>query len=184
MVKRESKPKSRVGQTVQSICNPAHRFVIGNVCRNGVKRHYQHHRKPNARILVSFFMDMQGEVVYGWRRGTKYLYFGRTSNLLSRLSHHHIVGRAEPFQRKDVIDVWFFHSALDALAFEAKLQRIYQPLYSMTLGNGPLEKPEERVCLGCKTPFKPTRAWQKFCSSRCRGRDSEGQSNRRHAVVA
>lgn len=97
--------KFRVGQKVRAA-------RVRPLSRIAVKRRCRHHRKPNARISASTVMDLKADAVYGWRRGSKYLYFGFTSNLLSRLSRHHIVGVVEPLQRKDVIDVWLCPSCI------------------------------------------------------------------------
>lgn len=45
--------------------------------------------------------------VYGWRRGERYLYIGRTLNLFRRIGGHHVIDSKESCVSGDVIDVWF-----------------------------------------------------------------------------
>lgn len=44
--------------------------------------------------------------VYAWRRGTEWLYIGSTSQLLTRMRTHDVIGKHEPIQTGDLISLW------------------------------------------------------------------------------
>jgi hypothetical protein len=81
---------------------------------------------PDLTLPTSLF---NRSVVYGWRRGEKYLYIGQTKSLLKRLAGHHKVGLILDFEETDNLDLWFCESK-DLLTLEESLIRLYQPTYN------------------------------------------------------
>lgn len=100
---------------------------------------YSYHMQPHQILSSQFYMSPS---VYGWRRGTEYLYIGQALSLLKRFGGHHIIGIREDFQKDDKIDVWFFDKHLDASIFESKMIKEHFPKYNTG------QKPRYR-------PYKP-----------------------------
>ena len=116
-------------------------------------------------------MALLDHCTYAWRRGDKYLYVGATSNALGRLSHHNMIGIAEPLQPSDTIEVWTHLDYRLAQAHEIYMIETFEPKYNGEEVDGKYESLRSisvRKCVGCRTEFKPSRWWQKWCNVDCR----------------
>lgn len=90
----------------------------------------------SAEIKGKFFHNNKGiylprYLVYGWRRGTFYLYIGRSSSGKERFLYgHHVVDKVEPIRNTDFIDVWYCEK-YELEGLELKLIKHYQPTYNI-----------------------------------------------------
>lgn len=106
-------------------------------------------------------------VVYTWKRGSTLLYVGLTTNFLSRLSRHNIIGRAEPLLKSDSIQIFLCRDYSQGERMARRLQRKHCPKYSTP--HDSLDKTKNpRECLACGETFLPKRWWQRYCSKNCR----------------
>lgn len=81
---------------------------------------------PDLTLPISL---LTRTLVYGWRRGERYLYIGQTNALLRRMGTHHKVGKILDFEPTDNLDIWLV-DAKDLLVVEEALIRLHQPLYN------------------------------------------------------
>jgi predicted GIY-YIG superfamily endonuclease len=121
-------------------------------------------RQPDSAIQADVYIGLVRPGVYGWRRGSDYLYIGCSANLLGRISNHNVIGKVETFLNTDVIDFWFESQTYYEL--EKALVREFRPKYNVE--HLLEESYSERACLMCKKMFMPKRRWQKYCKPECR----------------
>jgi len=99
---------------------------------------------------------LRSYLVYGWRRGEKYLYIGLSGVGLTRLNNgHHVFGR-DKLLSTDEIDVWYCDSRLEAGLLESKLIKEHKPKHNK-MYNQPerkVEKGETFLCLGMELDKK------------------------------
>jgi predicted GIY-YIG superfamily endonuclease len=79
---------------------------------------------------ASFFLKYSGPHVYLWRRGFEYLYIGSSLNVLSRLASHDKVGKIEPLQQNDQIQLIRCQDKRSMLSFEKLLIQRYRPRHN------------------------------------------------------
>ena len=98
--------------------------------------------EPNLTFPMSNFL---GHAVYGIRRDGRYLYIGKTSQLLSRFGGHHIVGIKFQLEPTDSLDLWMCKSSHDAFVLELELILEHRPKHNTihTPGSG-LKNVEKR----------------------------------------
>ena len=109
--------------------------------------------------------------LYTWRRGEEYLYIGCSTQVLIRISQHKIIGRSEPLQQGDTIEIYAFDDLQKAYELKAEWTIQYKPKYSSCLLGPSGGEPGMASCQKCGVEFPQTRAWQKYCSA-CRGKTS------------
>lgn len=71
--------------------------------------------------------------IYIWRRDQVYLYIGISADVFRRIVSHNIIGKEEPFQKTDTVEVYAYPSDTEWSIIEqdeAALIRQHQPLYN------------------------------------------------------
>lgn len=122
------------------------------------------------------FLALQGRpVLYIWRRQETVLYVGLSGMVLGRIGRHNVIGRVEPVLDGDVIE---FHDLEtqdweDAKLMEQEAIEAFHPKYNISTVPTS-DRPRTAACLNCKRLFKKKRAWQRWCSKKCR--DGHGQT--------
>jgi hypothetical protein len=63
---------------------------------------------PTPHKSIKVFEYYSGNIVYGWRRGNRYLYIGMSTKGSERAFNkdHHVIGKVEDWNKRDVIDIW------------------------------------------------------------------------------
>ena len=64
--------------------------------------------------------------VYGWKRGDKYLYIGKSRNGIGRLHWHHKIKLGD-IQEGDVLDLWYPSDNRTIETIEVELIQLFQP---------------------------------------------------------
>ena len=107
-------------------------------------------------------------VVYAWLRETHVLYVGYSSNGLSRLANHNVVGAVDPIRQGDYLLTWVYESQEDALAAERVAIDRLRPRFNSVPPNRWTEELGSRVCHQCKREFRQRQRGQVYCSAGCR----------------
>src|SRR3954468_23400479 len=84
--------------------------------------------QPTITLSMEF---LQRYAVYGFRRGSKYMYIGKTTGLLKRFGSHHVVGPRYQPDSEDLLDVWFCSSLQEATDLEFELIQEHAPTYNI-----------------------------------------------------
>lgn len=124
--------------------------------------------------------------VYMWRRGDEVLYIGATCNVFKRVKYHDKIGRCEPIQPEDYIEVVFYLEGkwMGVYELENQLHEKHKPKYSMPNNgkyqNEPAQERKCRVveCMWCKQMFMQKRYWQKVCTAECKTKHTTGYVKR------
>jgi hypothetical protein len=133
-------------------------------------------RKANIKISHKRFKKLQSApCVYAWRRGSRFLYVGFTTNFLLRTGNHSVIGNSEPMLPGDTVQIWVCRNRAVGERLALKLQEKYRPRYSLPLALTNRTK-EPRKCLGCGVQFVPKRWWQRYHSSLCRNVSTAARS--------
>jgi hypothetical protein len=138
---------------------------------------------PTRKISIPAFQKVhQAFFCYGWWRTNHYLYIGVTTIGYRRFVSHTTLGRVEPFQDNDEIHFWdidignidpTWKGVYEAKAkatvhlLESKLIAKWNPLYNQNKNYNAQVTQTPIACAFCKENFTPSRAWQKFCSTKC-----------------
>lgn len=118
-------------------------------------------RPPDDTIETQWLL---APCVYAWKRGARYLYVGLGAKGLQRpFGRHHVLNRRERFALEDVIEIWRFERAEEAVEFEKHLIRELRPKY-----NQPPQGKHRAFCGQCDRGWlsnveKPLRC--KFCKA-------------------
>src|SRR6266704_6138303 len=132
-------------------------------------------------------------IVYGWRRGDKYLYIGCGQHGIDRPFSfvHHVIGVKDKVRESDKLDIWLQLSYTDALTFERMLIERYRPMYNglkaqaetkeesatisqkrgiltetevhLLIKSGRYNSLRHRMCLECGRWFWTNLYWQEWC---------------------
>ena len=129
---------------------------------------------PDLVVKISD-LHINGEAVYGWRRGKRYLYIGISQNVFRRINTHNIIGKVESVLPDDTIDLWFVPKGMNAYEYERFLIMKFEPTYNVAeiAYGGHVEynnrdrTKRDVICPMCKKVFRQKRYWQKWCSNDC-----------------
>jgi hypothetical protein len=86
----------------------------------------------SLRLAGWEYLDYLTDCVYGWKRGSKWLYIGSSSFGLRRVFTHSVINVKEKVQNSDEIVVWQFPN-IDLptlLSIEMKAINAFKPLYN------------------------------------------------------
>ena len=79
---------------------------------------------------VSVLIKHKGLYVYVWERDGQILYVGQSRTLVSRLSTHGVIDRAESLQPSDKIDLYQCDSIEEMMDLEEDLILKFRPKYN------------------------------------------------------
>jgi excinuclease UvrABC nuclease subunit len=93
---------------------------------------------------------------YAWRRGTQYLYVGKTRQGIDRIRTHNIINVIETRRDDDVIEFWICSDSLELDALEKNLIFLHCPKYNTRMNPYPEIQGSELLnnheLMGCKNP--------------------------------
>ena len=132
---------------------------------------------PSFTLKGSEYTLLWQPCVYGWKRGSEYLYIGLSSNILNRIRGHHVLHR-DSIEETDEIQFWFTGTWVEAESLEKELIAKLLPSYntidspSPYKGSTKLTQPAgtilgTRKCI-CGKEFQLRKPWQLYCSQKCK----------------